>query len=444
VNDLMVLTSELHDDVTAEKERREQHQLEVEQQQLEYDRQIDVLKFEKEEAAEQLHEHGGSKKELVRLTQSLEKLQKEHASLVEDNRTVEEENMSMQEEINELLSITQELRDENDKLKQLGATSLDAAAGEARGLVGRSGITAGSLAEQRNDDLEAEVKALKTELNQQKAQMREKELAVKRANLKWKEDVEQSKVEYDAASSDLIKELEEYRDEINELLQVNTDLRNDIHVLKEGGDVGTAIGGGGGQKESLLGNSAEDALAKMKMDDLRSELEKFQQTVLEKDVRIKELEIETSGLSRKNGELDHKLTASIEEQNTLMGFMTEVNEELKDLKQNRGGNLDALAAQTGLLGPSAVLESMDGVQSALINSELEVALEDAKAKDVEIEALGKAQQELQHDVTELKKDVKAKLIQVRQVEAELDELTSENDELLELVRTTNEVRHSPG
>ena len=446
VNDLMVLTSELHDDVTAEKERREQHQLEVEQQQLEYDRQIDALKFEKEEAAEQLQEHGGSKKELVRLTQSLEKLQKEHASLVEDNRTVEEENVSMQEEINELLSITQELRDENDELKDLGATSLDGAAGEVRGLVGLSGITSESLAEQRNDDLEAEVKALKTELNQQKAQMREKELAVKRANLKWKEEVEQSKVEYDAASSDLIKELEEYRDEINDLLQVNTDLRNDIHVLKEGGDVGTAIGGGGGggQKESLLGNSAEDALAKMKMDDLRSELEKFQQTVLEKDVRIKELEIETSGLSRKNGELDLKLTASIEEQNTLMGFMTEVNEELKDLKQNRGGNLDALAAQTGLLGPSAVLESMNGVQSALINSELEVALEDAKAKDVEIEALGKAQEELQHDVTELKKDVKAKLVQVRQVEAELDELTSENDELLELVRTTNEVRHRPG
>ena len=447
VNDLMVLTSELHDDVTAEKERREQHQLEVEQQQLEYDRQIDALKFEKEEAAEQIQEHGGSKKELARLAHSLEKLQKEHAALVEENHTVEEENMSMQEEINDLLSITQELRDENDELKELGALSPDGASGEVQGLAGLTGITSESLAEQRSDELEAEVKALKTELNQQKVRMREKELAVKRANLKWKEEVEQSKSEYDAASSDLIKELEEYRDEINELLQVNTDLRNDIEVLKEGcgAGAGTDSGGsGGGQNDSLLGNSAENALAKMNLDDLCSQLEKFRQAVLEKDVRVKELEIETSGLSRKNGELDHKLAASIEEQNTLMGFMTEVNEELKELKQNRGGNLDALAAQTTLLGSSAVLEGMSGVQTAFINSELEVALEDAKAKDVEIEALGMAQKDLQHDVDELQKDVKAKLIQVQQVEAELDELTSENDELLELVRTTNEVRHGLG
>jgi chromosome segregation ATPase len=420
IDDLMGLQSEMNTEIDGKAEKIEE--LESEKEVLKS--KISSLESDLAELQSQVEQLEAAPRLDPEEAATLEKLKTENSTLqaeaTEHSEEIEElkaKNGKLLDEINELMVLQQELYDENEQLRNVESSSTPR---KVKGLAGLSGM--GSAEEElRFEELNDEMQKMKRDLNKQQIAEERQKNEFQRAQSTIAEQ-KAAMEEMEAGNSDLLEELSELQ---SDMMTMNEELEA---AKTNGGRRSSDVGSGGGGKSSGVN------LTQIELEEVQEKLEASQTELKQQTELASTKSDELVELREKHAEQGTVLAhttkdrdALTDEVNDFMVMMTEVNEEIKQLKNDKGIST-AVETQKGISGTA-------GIGEALLREDLEGCKE-------QIEEL---KQDLA-SVTATKADELAKmqsLLDEKQQEfedvlEEVEDLTAENDETIHMVSQLND------
>eukprot|EP00039_Didymoeca_costata_P002530 m.60810 g.60810 ORF g.60810 m.60810 type:complete len:1308 (+) comp11353_c0_seq1:169-4092(+) len=440
-----------------DKNRDLQNKLETEKKM--YQSTINKLNLELEDAQENLiaaqEEHDGVvevlNSELEELSEEVDRITNENNTLQEEHNLLVSEHESLLEKVGkDKKTDVKTIRDLLGKLetqKGLHKTSLDRVAQlesrvaekekEASDLQRTVDRIAGELGNLKSEAKSriarhgAEVESLQQSL--QKAEKRVVEL--EELNAKKTEKYEAALTE-ESVIKETVKELEEEKDtlsaEVDDLLGFQSDLNAENAELQDKLAVLT--------REKEVSEDRVNMLEKL-IEDLRNEIASMEGGVQpnepNKQVQIERIEELEEKLVEKEDtvqELTRSNNSLTEEVDNLMGFNSELNEEIKALKDNK-----RLSATTSVSGFGGL---QDAAQAALEKEELEESRVQLANLNKELEKkkaeLDKLRERHEKDLRRLENDLMEKHESLREATEEIEEIKIENSELVTMLTETND------
>lgn len=317
------------------------------------------------------------------------------------------------------MALNQELRDELQTLRD------DHGGGGTAAVTGLGGLESLSTGGIRQGELEDEAKSLRREVDK-----------FKTAEARAKNDVRQGQARERALAeeiTELKQNVEDLVEEVDDLMAINQELRDEAASRKEGGM--DAVGVSDGLLGSKGAAGVRNELSKMDLGEARQEIQHLKGQLKEKEAECDQLRVVANQAAVDRDAAAKSESESSKEVDVLMGFMSELNDELKRLKHQRASAGVGIDAATSLLGLGS------NVQEAALKAELE-------AMEAQIESLSRKTDDLEDANTVLtseRDDIAKKLAKARddqahkfiELEDEIELLTEENEELVDFLKKVN-------